>query len=106
MILTTTNSIEGREIASYEGLVHGDAIVGAHVIKDIFASFRDFFGGRSRAYEKTLGEARVEAVDELKVQARLRGADAVIGLDFEYQVMGAGGSMMAVSVTGTAVRLR
>jgi len=106
MILTTTNNIEGREIASYEGLVHGDAIVGAHVFKDIFAAFRDFFGGRSRAYETTLVAAREEALKELRVQAELQGANAVIGLDFEYQVMGVKGAMIAVSVTGTAVRLR
>jgi uncharacterized protein YbjQ (UPF0145 family) len=106
MIITTTNSIDGKEIASYIGLVHGDAIVGAHIFKDIFAGLRDFFGGRSRAYEKTLSEAREEALKDLEAQAILQGAHAVIGIDFEYQVMGAKGSMIAVAVTGTAVKLR
>ncbi len=106
MIITTTNEVEGKQIASYEGLVHGDAIVGAHVFKDIFAGMRDFFGGRSRAYEKTLGEARDEALSDMERNAILKGADAVIGLDFEYMVTGAKGSMLACSVSGTAVKFR
>lgn len=106
MILVTTNDIAGREIVSYEGLVHGDAIVGAHVFKDFFAGMRDFFGGRSRAYEKTLGEAREEALKDLMAQAQLKGADGVLALDFEYMVTGVKGSMLACSVSGTAVRLK
>jgi len=106
MIITTTNTVQGREIASYDGLVHGDAIVGAHVFKDFFAGLRDFFGGRSGAYEKALAGAREEALNDLRASAQLKGADAVIGLDFEYQVMGGKGSMLACSVSGTAVRFK
>lgn len=105
MIITTTQAVEGRQIASYEGLVHGDAIVGAHVFKDFFAGLRDFFGGRSGAYEKTLAEAREEALKDLLAEAQLKGANAVVGLDFEYQVMGKNGSMLAATVSGTAVKL-
>ena len=106
MIVTTTNTIEGKQVSSYEGLVHGDAIVGAHVFKDFFAGMRDFFGGRSGAYEKTLAEAREEALKDLVSQAQLKGADAVVGIDFEYQVMGKKGSMLAATVSGTAVKLK
>ena len=106
MIITTTNTVEGREITSYEGLVHGDAIVGAHVFKDLFASLRDFFGGRSRSYEQTLGEARDEAFRDLEEQARGKGADAVVGVGFEYQIVGKTGSMLACSISGTAVKLK
>lgn len=105
MIVTTTNTIEGKVITSYEGLVHGDAIVGAHVFKDFFAGMRDFFGGRSGAYERTLRDARDGALKDLTEEAKLKGADAVVGIDFEYQVMGKTGSMLSCSVSGTAVKL-
>lgn len=106
MIISTTHQIEGREIRSYEGLVSGDAIVGAHVFKDFFAGFRDFFGGRSGAYEKTLSGARESALEDLTQAATELGADAVVGVMFDTQVMGQKGSMLSVSVSGTAVKLR
>ncbi len=106
MILSTTETIAGMEIVSYEGLVSGDAIVGAHVFKDFFAGMRDFFGGRSRAYEQTLTEARQEAIRDLTESAMAKGANAIVAIKFDCQVMGQKGSMIAVSATGTAVKLR
>ena len=106
MILSTTHEIQHREIKDYIGLVSGDASVGAHVFKDLFAGLRDFFGGRSGAYEKTLREAREEAIKDLKAAALDIGADGVVGITFDCQVMGKKGSMLAVSATGTAVKLR
>lgn len=105
MILTTTYSVEGRPIHEYKGIVSGEAIVGAHIVKDIFASVRDFFGGRSGAYEKTVREAKDIALKELEDAARQRGADAVVGMALHYQVMGGKGSMLMVSASGTAVTL-
>lgn len=106
MLLSTTHEIQNREVREYMGLVSGDAIVGAHVFKDIFAKFRDFFGGRSGAYEKTLREAREEAIRDLTAEAMEKGADGVIGITFDCQVMGQKNSMIAVSATGTLVKLR
>lgn len=105
MIVSTTPSIEGRPVSRYIGVVTGDAIVGAHIFKDLFASIRDIVGGRARAYEQTLASARRDAHDELVREARRLGANAVIGVDYDYEVVGANGSMLMVSITGTAVRL-
>lgn len=105
MLVTTTPSIEGRPVREYLGVVVGEAIVGANVFKDLFASIRDIVGGRSAAYEQELGRAREIALNELETQARALGADAVIGVDLDYEVVGQGGSMLMVSVSGTAVRL-
>ncbi len=105
MIITTTPGIEGRAITDYNGLVTGEAIIGAHIFKDIFAGIRDIVGGRSEAYEKTIREARETAVHEMMEEARARGGDAVVGVDIDYEVVGQGGSMMMVSVSGTAVTL-
>jgi uncharacterized protein YbjQ (UPF0145 family) len=105
MILTTTHSVEGRPVRDYLGIVTGEVIVGADLFKDLFASVRDIVGGRSGAYESTLADARAQAMDELAAEAKARGADAVIGIDLDYEVIGKTGSMLMVSATGTAVRL-
>jgi uncharacterized protein YbjQ (UPF0145 family) len=105
MIVTTTNDIEGRRIVQYFGLVSGEAILGANVFRDFFASVRDVVGGRSGAYERVLKSARDSAVEEMVAEAKSRGADAVIGVDLDYEVIGKEGSMLMVSASGTAVKL-
>ena len=105
MILSTTTIIEGRPVRDYLGIVTGEVIVGANIFKDIFASVRDIVGGRSGAYESSLRDARQQAFSELAEEARALGADAVIGVDIDYEVLGQNGSMLMVSVSGTAVRL-
>ena len=105
MILTTTTMIEGRAVSAYLGIVTGEVIVGANIFKDLFASVRDIVGGRSGAYEGALRDARCAAFGELKAEARDLGADAVIGIDIDYEVIGQNGSMLMVSVSGTAVKL-
>jgi uncharacterized protein YbjQ (UPF0145 family) len=105
MIVTTTNAVEGRRIAAYHGLVSGEAILGANIFRDLFASIRDIVGGRSGAYEKVLKDAREQAIEEMVAEARARGADAVVGVDLDYEVIGKEGSMLMVSASGTAVRL-
>jgi uncharacterized protein YbjQ (UPF0145 family) len=105
MIFTTTNSVAGREITSYRGIVFGDAIVGVNVIRDLFASIRDIVGGRSAAYEKELAGARQVALENLLAEAKALGADAVVGVDIDYETVGQGGSMLMVAATGTAVTL-
>ena len=105
MIIITTPSIEGRSISAYLGIVTGEVIVGANLFKDLFAAVRDIVGGRARAYEGALADARREAMDELTIAARNLGADAVIGVDIDYEVIGRSGSMMMVSISGTAVKL-
>ena len=104
MLMTTTPSIEGRGIAQYLGVVTGEAILGANIFKDLFAGIRDIVGGRSGAYEKELRRAREIAYEELSEAARRMGADAVIGIDLDYETVGEG-SMLMVTVSGTAVRL-
>jgi uncharacterized protein YbjQ (UPF0145 family) len=103
MILTTTSSIEGKPARDYLGIVTGEVIVGANIFKDLFASVRDIVGGRSGAYESSLRDARETALKELESEARARGANAVIGVDFDYEVLGQGGSMLMVTASGTAV---
>lgn len=103
MILTTTSSIEGHPAKDYLGIVTGEVIVGANIFKDLFASVRDIVGGRSGAYENSLRDARETALKELESEARARGANAVIGVDFDYEVLGQGGSMLMVTASGTAV---
>lgn len=105
MIVTTTPDIQGRNITAYRGVVNGEAILGANVLKDMFAGIRDIVGGRSGAYEKELRRARELALEELEEEARKLGADAVVGVDIDYEVLGQGGSMMMVSASGTAVSL-
>jgi uncharacterized protein YbjQ (UPF0145 family) len=103
MIITTTNSIEGRKIAQYKGIVVGEAIMGANVVRDVFASITDIVGGRSGAYESKLQDARDTALNELEQRAAAIGADAVVGVDLDYEVVGQ--SMLMVSASGTAVVL-
>lgn len=105
MILSTTPTIEGRPATSYLGIVVGEAILGANLFKDLFASIRDIVGGRSAAYEKELGRARQVAFEELSAKAAALGADAVVGIDLDYEVVGDRGAMLMVSVSGTAVKL-
>ncbi len=106
MIMTTTQSIDGKTIREYCGIVTGEAIVGANIFRDFFAGIRDIVGGRSAAYEKELQRAREIALDEMADVARRRGGDAVVGIDLDYEVVGKGGSMLMVTASGTAVRVR
>lgn len=103
MILATTPAIDGKRIKTYCGVVTGEAILGAHLFKDLFASIRDIVGGRSAAYEKELSRARQIAFQELEEKAGRLGANAVVGIDLDYEVIGKSGSMLMVSVSGTAV---
>jgi uncharacterized protein YbjQ (UPF0145 family) len=105
MLMSTTTVIEGRPVTQYLGIVTGEVIVGANIFKDMFASIRDIVGGRSGAYESTLRDARKTALEEASAEARALGADAVIGIDLDYEVIGQGGSMLMVSASGTAVKL-
>jgi uncharacterized protein YbjQ (UPF0145 family) len=105
MIVTTTPTLEGRTIAEYRGLVTGEAILGANLFKDLFAGIRDIVGGRSGAYEQELARARQIAVEEMVAAATGMGADAVVGVDLDYETVGQGGSMLMVTASGTAVRL-
>jgi uncharacterized protein YbjQ (UPF0145 family) len=105
IIITTTPTIEGRRIVRYAGLITGEAILGANIFKDLFAGVRDIVGGRSATYERELRSAREIAVSELTQAAAERGANAVVGVDIDYETIGSGGSMLMVSVSGTAVVL-
>lgn len=105
MIVTTTALVEGRPVAQYHGIVAGEVIVGANIFRDLFASVRDIVGGRSGAYEDVLARARKEAMEEMQDAAAKLGANAVIGIDIDYEVLGQGGSMLMVSVSGTAVTI-
>lgn len=104
MILTTTPSIEGHKITAYFGIVTGEAIMGANIMRDLFASITDVIGGRSGAYEEKLQDARQIALRELEEHAARLGANAVVGIDLDYEVIGQSGSMLMVSASGTAVR--
>ncbi|MCA3692729.1 MULTISPECIES: heavy metal-binding domain-containing protein [Aquidulcibacter] len=105
MIVTTTDSVEGRKVTHYLGVVAGEAVIGANVFRDLFAGIRDVIGGRSGAYEKTLREARQVAIDELMIEAKALGADAVIGVSIDFEGGVHQGTMMMVAASGTAVRL-
>ncbi|MFN4158372.1 MAG: heavy metal-binding domain-containing protein [Gemmobacter sp.] len=102
MIVTTTPSVEGYSIAEYKGIVTGEAILGANVFRDIFAGITDILGGRSRAYEEELAKARTTALSEMQDRAREAGANAVVGVDLDYEVIN---NMLMVSASGTAVRI-
>ena len=104
MIVTTTDGVEGRPVRQYLGLVSGEAVLGANVFKDLFAGIRDIVGGRSAAYEGELRKAKEAAVAEMVEGALALGADAVIGIDLDYEAIGSG-NMLMVSANGTAVRL-
>ena len=105
MILTTTSAIDGRPVRTYLGLVTGEAILGANLFRDLFAGIRDVVGGRSAAYEKELANARETAVREMTERAQQLGADAIVGIDLDYEVLGAQSSMLMVNASGTAVKL-
>ena len=105
VILTTTPGVDGARITGYLGIVTGEAILGANIFKDLFAGIRDIVGGRSGAYEAELRRAREIAMQELAAAAAERGAQAVVGIDLDYETVGQGGSMLMVTASGTAVRL-
>lgn len=103
MILSTTNTIEGKTIRTYHGIVVGEAIMGANIVRDMFARVTDIVGGRSGQYETKLRDARETAMAELQADAQAKGANAVVGIDIDYEIIS--DSMMMVSVSGTAVTL-
>ena len=103
MILTTTPQIEGRRILEYKGLVTGETIIGANAFKDFFAGIRDISGGRSGSYEKVLRQAKNAAVAEMQERARQLGGNAIVGIDLDYETIGANNSMLMVTASGTAV---
>lgn len=103
MLVTTTPIIEGKRISHYYGIVSGETIIGANVFRDFLAGIRDFVGGRSGAYEEVLRQAKETAIKEMEEQAARLGANAVIGVDLDYETVGGSGSMLMVTATGTAV---
>ncbi len=105
MLLTTTPTIEGKPIQQYIGIVTAEAIIGANIFKDLFAGIRDIVGGRSGTYERVIEEASQNALVELQQKAQQLGADAVVGIDLDFETVGSGGSMLMVVATGTAVKL-
>lgn len=105
MIVTTTNVIEGKPVAEYLGVVTGEAVIGANVFRDLFAGIRDVIGGRSGSYEQVFREARQTALREMEEEARRLGANAVVGVDIDYEAGLSQGTMMMVACSGTAVRL-
>ena len=105
MLLTTTNVIEGQPIQQYLGIVTAETIIGANIFKDIFAGIRDIVGGRSGTYERVIEEARTKALQELEMKAQQMGANAVVGVDLDFETVGANGSMLMVVASGTAVRV-
>jgi len=105
MIVTTTPTVEGKKINNYLGIVTGEAIMGANIFRDLFAGVRDIIGGRSGAYEQELGRAREIALQEMQDEAQKRGANAIVGVDLDYEVLGSNGSMLMVTASGTAVQV-
>ncbi len=106
MILTTAGSVEGKTVVDYKGIVFGEVITGINVLKDIGAGFRNFFGGRSEGYEKELMQARQEALSEMQSRASSMGANAIIGVKMDYEVLGADNGMLMVTCSGTAVTVQ
>ena len=104
MIITTTPSIEGKQVTHYLGVVTGETIFGLNVVRDFFASIRDFIGGRANSYEEVLNKARTEALNEMKQRATALGANAIIGVDISYQSLGGNSTMLMVCCSGTAVK--
>ena len=105
VIVSTTPTLEGRPIQEYMGIVTGEVIVGANLFSDLFANIRDIVGGRSGSYERILGDARKQAIEELQAEAAAMGGNEVVGIDLDYEVIGPNGSMLMVSASGTAVRV-
>lgn len=106
MIVTTTDSVPNAEIAEVVGLVAGEAVLGANVFRDFFANIRDIVGGRAGSYQKVLKDGRFHALDDMVAEAQELGADAIVGVDLDYETIGAKGSILMVSANGTAVKLR
>lgn len=106
MILTTTSTLQGREISQYLGIVTGETIIGANIFRDFFAGITDIIGGRSAAYEEVLSKAKTQAINEMVSQAISMGANGVIGVDLDYETVGGSGSMLMVTASGTAVVVR
>ena len=105
MIVTTTDSVEGRSISAYKGIVSGEAIIGANIFRDMFAGIRDIVGGRSGSYEKVLRDAKEAALEDMQEQAAELGADAIVAVDLDYEVLGKENGMLMVVANGTAVTL-
>ena len=105
MIVTTTDSVEGRNISAYKGIVSGEAIIGANIFRDMFAGIRDIVGGRSGSYEKVLRDAKEAALEDMQEQAAELGADAIVAVDLDYEVLGKENGMLMVVANGTAVTL-
>lgn len=105
MIITTTSSVEGRKITDYFGICTGETILGANVVRDMFAGVRDFVGGRSGSYEKVIRAAKDAAIEDMQAHAEELGGNAIVGVDLDYEVVGDKGSMMMVVASGTAVRI-
>lgn len=106
MIISTTPTIEGKQIVQYHGVVFGEVITGINFVKDFFASFRNFVGGRSESYEKELGQARQKAMQEMQERAEKLGANAIVGIHIDTEVLGEGGGMLMITTTGTAVTIQ
>jgi len=104
MILSTTNNLDTHEIKEYLGIVTGETIIGANILKDFFAGIRDIVGGRSGSYERVLKEAKDTSLREMEERARMMGADAIVGVDLDYETVGPNGGMLMVTASGTAVR--
>ena len=106
MLISTTDTLMGYEITDYLGIVTGETITGANIVRDVMATVTDYVGGRSAAYEEEVGRARESALDELRDRARVKGADAVVGVSLDYETIGSRGAMIMVTASGTAVKLR
>ena len=106
MIITTTPTVEGRQITEYHGVVFGEVITGINFVKDFFAGIRNIVGGRSNSYEEELNTARTNAMRELESRAQRLGANAVVGVDIDYEVLGTNNGMLMVTASGTAVTIR
>lgn len=105
MIITTTNTVEGRPVQEYMGVINAQSIIGANIFKDFLGGLRDVFGGRSKTYEKVLEEAKEDALRELSQKAQSMGANAILGVDLDFETVGGSGSMLMVIATGTAVKI-
>jgi uncharacterized protein YbjQ (UPF0145 family) len=105
MILTTTGTVEGRRVTAYLGLVAGEAVLGVNIFRDLFSGIRDIIGGRAGGYQNALRDAREHAVEDMVEAAKALGADAIIGVDVDYEVLGEKNGMLMVSINGTAVKL-
>ncbi len=105
MLMSTTSTLDGKPVRQYLGVVNGEAIIGANLFKDLFASIRNVVGGRAGAYERTLADARRIAIEEMQAEAVRLGANAILGIDVDYEVLGADNGMLMVCVSGTAVQV-